>query len=81
MLAVDIITADVLATAIIAGGESVRDALLDSYGEAIDVVTVDAAAHVEATPRLTDVAGFERGLAGLAQARNRRNGHSGADED
>ena len=55
VLADDIVTADVLATAIIAGGRDTLDSVTERWN--VDVLTVDAAGALLATP------GFRRALA------------------
>jgi thiamine biosynthesis lipoprotein len=55
VVADDIVTADVLATAIVSGGRSALDEICDRWD--VDVVTVDAAGELRATP------GFRSGLA------------------
>ena len=52
VLARDIVTADVLATAILAGGTETRDRASDRWD--IDVLCVDAAGGLAMTPRLRD---------------------------
>jgi len=49
VLADGIVTADVLATAVLAGGEEARDDVLSRFD--VDVLTVDAAGGLTATPR------------------------------
>lgn len=54
----DIVTADVLATAILAGGERTRDEMLSLFGDQIDVLTVDVDSALTATPRIAAAASF-----------------------
>ncbi|MEC5185538.1 thiamine biosynthesis lipoprotein [Cryobacterium sp. MP_3.1] len=56
VLAADIVTADVLATAILAGGRDQLDEVTARH--AIDVLTVDAAGAITATPRLQHARGL-----------------------
>lgn len=56
VLAADIVTADVLATAILAGGRDQLDEATARF--AIDVLTVDAAGAIRATPRLQHARGL-----------------------
>jgi thiamine biosynthesis lipoprotein len=55
VVAADIVTADVLATAIMAGGPPVLDDAADRWR--IDVLTVDRAGHLLVTPRLREAIG------------------------
>jgi thiamine biosynthesis lipoprotein len=57
VLARDILTADVVATAILAGGEATRDELVDTLD--IDVLTVDAGGALSATGRLRRALGVD----------------------
>ena len=58
VLAADIVTADVLATAILSGGEATRDEMLGLFGDAIEVLTVDADASLTATPGMATAGSF-----------------------
>lgn len=53
VLADGIVTADVLATAVLAGGDVARDDVLTRFD--VDVLTVDAAGELTATPRFRSV--------------------------